>query len=192
MANEIFALHKLTALPATGSRTAHSIYLIGPPGDPDHCEMYVTGSDPATIKRLINKADVDALIAAAVASASGSNSFFADTIAARNAITPKKNAMTVHVVDATGDTTVKSGGATYMWRASNSSWVKISEFESMDITWAGITGGPAASPTNIDDAVNKRHAHTNMTQLNKVGEDGAGNLTYGGNLPKTAWSGVDW
>jgi hypothetical protein len=40
------------------------------------------------------------------------------------------------VLDASGDATVESGAATYSWDDTNSVWVKLSEFESMDIDFS--------------------------------------------------------
>ena len=46
-----------------------------------------------------------------------------------------------------------------------------------EIAWSVITGKPSSTVANIDDAVNKRHAHANKAQLDKVGETG-GVMTY--------------
>jgi hypothetical protein len=40
------------------------------------------------------------------------------------------------VLDASGDPTVESGAATYSWDDTNGVWVKLSEFESMDIDFS--------------------------------------------------------
>lgn len=48
-----------------------------------------------------------------------------------------------------------------------------------EIAWAVITGKPASSVEDIDDAVSKKHAHANAAQLDKVTEaDGV--MTYDG------------
>ena len=62
-------------------------------------------------------------------------------ITARDALTPEEG-LIAYVVDATGDSTVTAGGASYIYDGSN--WVKISEFESMDavINWTDIQGKP--------------------------------------------------
>ena len=62
-------------------------------------------------------------------------------ITARDALTPTEG-LIAYVVDATGDSTVKSGGASYIYDGSN--WIKISEFESMDmiIDWTDIQNKP--------------------------------------------------
>ena len=116
-----------------------------------------------------------------------------DNIAAHNALT-RKNAQRVYVVNATGDSTANSGGAEYMWRSSTSAWIKLSEAESQDLVlaWANITGKPSSGVAAIDDAVAKRHSHANATQLDKIGEDGAGNVTYGGARPRIAWDSTGW
>ena len=62
-------------------------------------------------------------------------------ITARDALTSEEG-LIAYVVDATGDSTVKSGGASYIYDGSN--WIKISEFESMDmiIDWTDIQNKP--------------------------------------------------
>lgn len=62
-------------------------------------------------------------------------------ITARDALTSEEG-LIAYVVDATGDSTVKTGGASYIYDGSN--WIKISEFESMDVIlkWADIQGKP--------------------------------------------------
>lgn len=44
----------------------------------------------------------------------------------------------VYVGDATADPTVKSGGALYIWNSVGSTWVKLAEFESMDLPTLGV------------------------------------------------------
>ncbi len=184
-----YQVFKETTLP--GTLQANSIYLVAPAAKPDYVEMYVTGSSASTVKRIINDVDVQDMIDTSVASQTQLE-VVAD-ITARNALTPTRN-MTVLVLNATGDATVASGAATYVYRLSTTSWTKISEAESMDlsITWASITGKPTSAVVDIDDAVTKRHTHANLTQLNKIGEDGNSNLTYNGALPKTAWQSTNW
>jgi hypothetical protein len=46
------------------------------------------------------------------------------------------------------------------------------------VNWADIQNKPTSSVADIDDAVTKKHTHTNKTQLDKVGEDGNGYFTY--------------
>jgi hypothetical protein len=63
-------------------------------------------------------------------------------IAARNAISDKYEGLLVWVVDASGDTTVTSGAAEYIW--TGTSWAKLSEAESLDVTvtWSDVSGKP--------------------------------------------------
>lgn len=186
-----YKIYKETALP--GTLTAHSVYLVAPPQRPDYVEIYVTGASASTIKRVIDQDDVQSLIDSAVANLA-TGALIVDNIAARNAIQNPLNAQQVFVVDATGDTTVASGAATYIWRASTTSWIKISESESLDVsvTWSAITGKPSSSASDIDDAVTKRHQHTNITQLNKISENGSGHFQYAGAYPQIEWSSSGW
>lgn len=184
----IFQIYRETALP--GSLQPYSIYLVAPASKPDYVEMYVTNAAGTATRRIINDVDIQAMINASV-SAANQIQVLAD-IAARDALTPT-GAWYVYVKDATGDATVASGGATYLWDTSTSAWVKISEAESLDIslTWSALSGKPTSSVADIDDAVTKRHTHANKTELDKIGEN-AGQLTYGGTAVSTQWSSTGW
>jgi hypothetical protein len=191
-----------TALPA--SLETYSIYMIAPTARPDYVEMYVTGATTGTVKRIINETDINLLVSNAIASANELK--IVDDIYARDQyITPGTTstaAKYAFVINAsTGsnglfDSTVKSGGATYLYNPEIgfTSWIKISEAESMDVTvnWADINGGPSSSVTDIDDAVSKRHTHANKTQLDNIGENADGLLTYNGVLPLTGWQSTSW
>lgn len=61
--------------------------------------------------------------------------FVAD-IAARDAIPEAQRTAIVFVADATGDVTVETGMAQYIWDATNSAWIKVGEQESMDIDFS--------------------------------------------------------
>jgi hypothetical protein len=74
-------------------------------------------------------------------------------------------------------------------------WIKTSEAESMDVTaiaWSALTGGPTNTVADIDDAVDKRHAHTNLALLEKITEDDDGDLLYDGNYPTAGWTSTGW
>ncbi|MGM0517894.1 MAG: hypothetical protein ACQER6_09875 [Pseudomonadota bacterium] len=178
-----------TSLP--GTLEANSIYAIAPSARPDYVELYITGTSGTTVKRVINEADVQAMIDTAGAGASALE--IVDDITARDALTLTENAF-VLVLDASGDETVDSGGATYAYRHSDTSWHKMSEAESMDVVlqWANIQDKPTSAVADIDDAVSKRHNHSNKTQLDKIDQDGDGNLTYDGSLPATGWDSTGW
>ena len=178
MADSVLSVQKLTTVPSLPT-TANTVFLVAPTNKPDFMELYVSNRDGTKLKRHINEADVQALITASMTA--GSKYTIVDDINARNSLTDKTTS--VYVKNATGDSTVKSGGAFYIWDATGNSWIKISEAESMDINldWNNISGRPTVTPTQINDAVGKAHTHTNATQLNKIGEEG-GVMTYGGKL----------
>jgi hypothetical protein len=191
-------IYRETSLP--GSLEPYAIYMIAPTARPDYVEMYVTDSE-GSAKRIINQTDINLLISDAIAAANELK-IVAD-IEARDAyIAPGSTTGVatkpryVYVVDATGDMTVTSGGATYLYdnEIGALNWIKISEAESLDVTvsWADIDGAPTSSVADIDDAVNKRHSHANKTQLDNISEDGNGLLTYNGVLPLTGWQSTTW
>jgi len=187
--SETFKVFRHTSLP--GTLEPYAIYFIAPSTSPDLVEVYVTGSTGSIVKRVLKESDVQTLIDDSIASLSSIN--VVNDITTRNALNPSANQI-VLVLDASDDATVNSGAATYVYRLSTTTWIKISEYESMDlvINWTDIQGRPTSTVANIDDAVAKRHTHANKTELDKIGEDGGGNLTYSGALPVIAWNSVGW
>lgn len=98
-----------------------------------------------------------------------------NTITERNLLSPTQN-LTVFVRDATLDPTVSVGWATYLYDFDNTTWIKKSEGESLDINivqdWSNILNKPSAFTPST-------HSHTvtasdvglgnvdNTTDLNK-------------------------
>lgn len=181
--------HKVTALP--GTLQANAIYYVAPPGKPNFIEIYMTNAAGSAAKRVFREEDVQALIDASLAGI-GQTEVVAD-ITERDALSPV-NGTTVLVIDASDDATVTSGAATYVYRLSTTTWVKISEAESQDIalTWAALSGKPTSSPAAIDAAVAASHTHPNLSTLNSLGQDGDGELTYGGQNVRARLDTGDW
>lgn len=180
-----------TALP--GSLQAYGFYLIAPASDPTLLEVVAVAADGTTARHVINKADIQGMIDASMAAAGANNLVIVADIAARDALTPSTN-IQAYVQDATGDATVASGGATYLYNLSATTWIKVSEAESLDVvlSWSGISGRPSSAVADIDDAVAKRHSHANKTQLDNIGENGAGEMTYNGAQVKTEYASTAW
>lgn len=63
----------------------------------------------------------------------GNNGIIVDTYAQMLALPTPTNMLRCYVRDATGDTSVASGGAYYLYDAAQTRWVKTSEEESLDI-----------------------------------------------------------
>ena len=187
MLNKILKIFKETAVPSTW--VSDAIYFINTASS-SYLEIYVTSSTGVP-DRLINESDIQALITSTVSAQA--ELLIVSDITARNALT-LTTTKAVYVQNATGDPTVSSGGAYYLYNPSNSSWIKTAEAESMDIalTWANISGKPTSSAAQIDSAVANSHTHTNKTQLDKVGQDGSGNFTYNNALPYTGWETTTW
>lgn len=185
-----YHVFKETAVPAEIAPNA--VYLVAPPGKPGVLEIYVSDAAGTALRKAIDAATVQQMIDNTISAGDG-GTVIVDDLDARALLSPA-NGMTVLVIDASDDPTVEAGAATYIWRESTSAWIKISEAESMDValTWAALTGRPAAPVADIDDAVTKRHSHANKTQLDKLGEDANGNLTYGGVRPGIAWNSTNW
>ena len=185
-----FKPSKLTAVPSLPC-DPNAVFFVAPTLKPNYIEIYVSNNAGTALKRLLTDADIQALIDASISGLAGEMPIVAD-IAARNALSPTKNTQ-VLVLDATGDSTVASGAATYLYRVSTTSWIKLSEAESLDLIlqWANIQGKPTSSPSAIDTAVSNSHTHNgNLTQLNKIGENADALFTYNNALPKIGWEGT--
>jgi hypothetical protein len=177
---------KVNILP--GTLQSDSFYFVE---NGTYTESYLTNS-VGVAKMIGNSTMINQLIATQLSGLS--QTYIVTDIAARDILTAtlNKNAV-IQVIDATGDSTVTSGGATYLWDDANNISIKVAEFESMDVVlqWNNIQGKPTSTPTQIDLAVTNSHTHTNKVQLDKVGEDGDGNITYNGD-PVMQWTTVNW
>jgi len=184
-----FKPFKLTAVPSLPC-DPNAVFFVAPTGKPNYIEIYLSNNAGTALRRLLTDSDIQGLIDTSIAGISGEMPIVAN-IAARNALTLTKNTQ-VLVLDATGDSTVGNGAATYLYRASTTSWIKLSESESMDLIlqWSNIQGKPNSSAAAIDTAVANSHTHTNKTQLDKIGENGSGLLIYNNSLPKIGWEGA--
>ena len=169
-------IQRVNALPET--LAAETIYLVKTGSE---LTLTVTGSTGAVVATTVSKADVNTAISTANGGLGMSNSVeFAATIAARDAMTLTKSAF-VYVADATADATVAAGAAMYLYNLANTTWHKVTEYESLDLelSWDNITGTPESSAAAIDSAVAKRHDHDNMSVLELLTAPD-GNLQYNG------------
>lgn len=141
-------------------------------------DLYVSTDTGASVKHLLTKPEVQTMINSAIAGFS-TVQVVAD-IAARDALNPSVTTQ-VLVRNATGDSTVSSGSATYVYDVAASSWFKTSESESLDLVlqWSNIVGKPSSSAADIDDAVTKKHSHANFSVISDISDIG-GHLAYSG------------
>lgn len=183
-----FKVFKETSLPA--SLQPNSLYFIAASADATLAEIYITNQAGTATRHVINKSEIQTMIDNSIA-AHNELRVVAD-ISARNALNPSRS-MYVFVTDATGDSTVSSGGATYLYNLAATTWIKTSEAESLDVvlTWSAIQNKPTSSVADIDDAVTRKHSHANITQLDKLGVAN-GELTYDGTQVKTEWGTTGW
>lgn len=181
-------IERVLALPAT--LTGSTMYIVKS-SEAGLVDIYFTNATGTEARHVISKSEITTLIANAVASLS--TIYIAATIAARDALVFTANAFTL-VIDATGDTTVHSGAALYLWDNTAKTFTKVSEYESLDLVlkWADIQNKPTSSVTDIDDAVAKKHAHANAAKLDKVGEDVNGLFTYNSEYPTAALAKAEW
>ena len=186
------AIKRVAALPGTPDPSTMYIVKSAAAGLVD---IYFTSNDGLDVRHVISKAEIQSLINSAVVNATGSLTdvkIVAD-IAGRNALSLVANGFAM-VLDASADSTVTAGAALYLYNVDNFTWTKVAEYESMDVQllWSSIQGAPSSSAADIDDAVTKRHTHTNKTQLDKIGEDIGGNLLYNGAPPQAPLATADW
>ena len=192
MSTQQFKIHRVTALPEP--LEAYAVYLVAPPGVEDYVEMYVVNSTGTKARRIIKESDIKTLIDTAIQDKVKPISEIRVVADGKALGELDSTAVFAYVKDAktVPGSEVKDGGATFI--RDGLSWVKVAEAESLDVVlkWDDIQGKPSASKEDIDDAVTKKHTHTNKTQLDKVDEDENGNFTYGGNPVATAWSTTAW
>lgn len=184
MSDQIF-FFKETSVPSQPK--PNSVYAIKRP-DSNYVELYVT-TKTGEMQRLINESDVNNIINSKFAAAGSTT--VVDDITARNALQNVVSGAQVYVVNASGDTSVKSGGAMYIYNGTT--WIKTSETESMDVVlqWSGIVGAPTSTPTAIDNAVQASHTHANKSTLDKFSEND-GRLVFDGKSLSTDWNKVGW
>ena len=180
--------YKVATLP--GSLEPDSFYYVE---NGSYAESYLTNS--AGVARAVgNSAMINALISSAITDALtdyNALEVVAD-IAARDALALERNAL-VLVVDATDDPTVGVGSALYAYVEADDAWVKVAEYESMDVViqWSSIQGRPDSSPAQIDTAVSQSHTHSNKAVLDKFTES-EGQPQYNGQPIKSSWETANW
>lgn len=178
----LLKISKVNALP--GVLTPSTLYLVSDAVRTNDVKIYVSDSTGTASKHVPTFAELESMVDAKVAAGvtAGVNAATAlrvvADITARDALAPTVTTLAL-VLDATDDTTVASGAATYVF--DGTVWTKISEHESLDVvvTWASISGKPTSAVADIDDAVTKRHAHANSAVLALL-TDVSGALQYNG------------
>jgi hypothetical protein len=179
MATNYVKFYKLTALPVT--LEANAVYAISNAADATLFDFYMVDSAGSAVKSTVGKDYVDAAIVAA-----NQGPLFAADITARNALTLTANRF-VYVADATGDSTVSAGAALYFYNSATHTYIKVSEYESLDVVttvnWATIVGKPTSSPTQIDGSV----AFTSL-----LGEDSNSRLTYKSEVVGSYFATIAW
>ena len=176
-------IKRVLALPA--QLVARTLYMVAD-AQADSFDIVVVGTDVTKPRHLINRGEIAAMIAAAVAAGVGGGAaqevFFQPTIAARDAMVPAGN-IVVWVGDATGDVTVAAGAAMYFFDfTGNSGWHKISEGATLDavVSWDKIDGRPTSTPAAIDASVSATHAHANLAVLDVLTKDSDNRLLLDG------------
>lgn len=181
---------KVSVLPAT--LEASTLYMVAPVGAAaDDLEIYVSSNDGTSVRHIPTLTEINSLISTAVNSYS--TAVVVDDIVERNELDPGVVTIAL-VLDATADVTVASGAATYVYNPATTSWTKIAEYESLDVTlqWANIQGKPTSSSAAIDQAVADSHTHSNKPTLDLLAVDADDELTYKGlnvaaRLESEAW-----
>jgi hypothetical protein len=185
--SETIKFAKVNTLP--GTFVGSTIYLVKDVNG-DFAEMYISNQAGSAVRRLPSRSDIQTMVNTAVAGTS--HMYVVTDIAARDALAPAVVTQAL-VVNATGDTTVAAGAATYVFNPTGSVWTKISEHESMDlvINWTDIVGRPTSTVAEIDDAVGKTHVHANKSTIDKFSED-AGDIKYNSEFIDPVLRATDW
>lgn len=168
-------IERVLALPTTLSPS--TMYVVRSP-DPTHAGIYFTSADGLEIRHVVDKAEVEAMISAEIASFS--NITVVPNIAARDAQILFRNSI-VLVLDAIADLTTTGGAAMYVYQAATGLYTKVSDFDSLDLTltWGALQNKPASTVAAIDASVAASHNHANSLVLAKLNEV-AGKLVYNG------------
>jgi hypothetical protein len=145
------------ALTANGGPgyTKNTVYFVANPDSADLVDIYISSNSDSnvTVRRVFNEADVASSISSQLATLT--DTYVVADISARDGLSlPTGKFSYVYVTDATGDSTVKSGSALYLYNPSTKTFTKISEQESMDVvlTWDAIQNKPLVGATVTDPA----------------------------------------
>lgn len=159
--------HKVATLPGTLENNA--IYYVKGGGD-TYADIVITDSSGNGVQAIS-----DARILAVTGGAGTPELEIVADITARDALSLSQNTL-VLVQDATGDATVDSGAAMYMWNQTGSTFIKVTEFESLDVVvnWGDVVGRPTSTPAQIDQAVTDSHTHANKATLDLITSEGSG------------------
>lgn len=197
--------YKVTAVPSTWEPNA--FYYIEDAVN-GYAESYIT-SNTGVPRAIGNSAMITELIGKILG---GSAFKIVADITERDAIDTSANvAFLVLVLDATDDPTVAIGAALYAYQPSTTSYVKVAEYESMDVTleWANIQNKPTSpvaqidaaatfvngltvTNTQVNQAVADSHTHPNKAVLDELGDNGNDNLTYKGTVVSSIWNLLQW
>lgn len=168
--------YKVTSLPGPGSLTPDSFYFVE---NGDYVESYVT-DDVGVAKYLGNSTMINELIDTKLAAYTGAiivavDITDRDTYKDGGVNELSKNALIV-VLDASGDPTVNTGSALYLYEDVNDIFHKLAEYESLDIVvdWSSIQNGPTSSGLQVDNAVTQAHSHPNLGVLDSISDSGSG------------------
>lgn len=184
-------IFKVNALPEAAMLVANAIYYVK---NGTKFDVYVTDSAAKAVpQNSVTEAQVNTIVSQAIANVN-SATIVAD-IPARDALASSLTANAfVFVQDASADATVDAGAALYLFNNANDTFIKVSEYESMDIvlSWNNIQGKPTSTVAQIDSAVANAHTHANKAVLDKIGEDASGVPTYNGVTLVAQWAATQW
>lgn len=76
-----------------------------------------------------------------------------------------------------GDKVYETGtGDSYIWDGSKWLLLAAAEWENVNLQWGSIMDSPESSVSDIDDAVDKRHSHSNKSALDGITDAGSGKV----------------
>jgi hypothetical protein len=195
MSELVINFSKENTLPATF--TPSTLYLIKSTNS-SLFDLYLSSADGTGIRHIVRQDEIQAMIDSSFTEITNLISSIHDVkvvadITQRNALTPTRTTL-AFVVDATGDSTVMSGSASYVYDTSGSQWHKMTEYESMDVVqqYANLVGKPTSSVAAIDSAVSASHTHANKNLLDSLGLDVNNRLTLNGSIIPVSLVKEEW
>lgn len=182
-------IQKVTELPVVLEPS--TIYFVRGAGDDEFLDIYVTGINIDEVRHVITRNEIASMISTQLSGIGTPQ--MAINISSRDALELSTNAM-VLVNDATGDPTVSSGAALYFYSASLDEFIKVAEYESMDLVldWDDIQNKPLSPVAAIDASVTQTHSHSNINVLANLAESVDGELEYNGVALAKQWDVEGW
>lgn len=109
-------------------------------------------------------------------------SFIVANLTERDVLQPADNAVVLVHENSYLPIDKPQGRMFYFYAHATKEWFSIASGSNAVVSWETISGKPASPASHIDDAVAKRHDHSNKGVLDRFGENEKGQATYNDKL----------